>query len=427
MTLFAHISDVHLGAEPYRRPDRYEDIFSAFEYFVEYVIREHVRLVLIAGDLFDQPRPDNRTLRRAYSLLRRLSEAGVTVVAAHGEHDTPGRRDEDTPLTLLSALLDGFKAPSLLGLARRSGNSVAAVASYFTLSIGGLTIHVAPFTRQAPDKRKELLEELFRAFDAGWRSRRRVLLGHFSLEHEFPLDTVKIPLASLPSVSYAALGHIHRGSLNTEAKPAYGYPGVVEPLKIDEAMISEDRRSRFFLVDVSGDEPWVDIVRIPVRRSEVIDGKASRVREVEAILSEVKRRASKRDEKGRPPVVYVRLGLESLSIAPVTVYEKLASIERETKATILASVKRVGGAGSGGGTVRGTRGSLDLTALLSSEFCVSEEEASLIVNDIVSALADEGDQALAASIIEGLLKKRGVRFWESIARGASPCRKGRGG
>jgi len=104
------MADVHLGARKYGERAFYEDIFQAFEESVEEIVKDRVRALVIAGDLFDSPHPDNATLAFALRKLRELTSRGVKVIAARGEHDTPGRR-EPSPLDVLAEALEGFHAP----------------------------------------------------------------------------------------------------------------------------------------------------------------------------------------------------------------------------------------------------------------------------------------------------------------------------
>lgn len=50
-------------------------------------IAERVHLVLIAGDLFDSPRPSSATLEFVVKELRRLDDAGIRVAIVAGNHD----------------------------------------------------------------------------------------------------------------------------------------------------------------------------------------------------------------------------------------------------------------------------------------------------------------------------------------------------
>lgn len=57
MTKFLHTADVHLGIKRYRVEKRSRDFYRAWREVIErYALGESVDFVLVAGDLFDQPR-----------------------------------------------------------------------------------------------------------------------------------------------------------------------------------------------------------------------------------------------------------------------------------------------------------------------------------------------------------------------------------
>ena len=103
MTLIAHIADVHLGYAQYGLSEREQDIYEAFEEAVELILRERAEILLIAGDLFDAPRPPIKALMKARSLLSKLRDRGVEIYHVIGDHELP-RRVGDLPPT---AILEG--------------------------------------------------------------------------------------------------------------------------------------------------------------------------------------------------------------------------------------------------------------------------------------------------------------------------------
>ncbi|MGH9910766.1 MAG: metallophosphoesterase, partial [Nitrososphaerales archaeon] len=55
--LIAHISDLHLGYSQFNLEEREEDIYDAFDQAINISIKEGVKLVILAGDLFHMPKP----------------------------------------------------------------------------------------------------------------------------------------------------------------------------------------------------------------------------------------------------------------------------------------------------------------------------------------------------------------------------------
>jgi len=91
---FLHIADAHLDtsfsgrSESIRRRLRAASR-EAFERAVDVAVREDVHALLVAGDLFDGDRLSFQTERFLLDQTRRLSDHGITVVYATGNHD-PG-------------------------------------------------------------------------------------------------------------------------------------------------------------------------------------------------------------------------------------------------------------------------------------------------------------------------------------------------
>jgi len=86
-----HVADVHLdaplggfGREAGRRRG---EVLDAFRALPEIAAGERVDAVLIAGDLFDGPRPATKTVIAVRETVRRLTELQIPVLAAPGNHD----------------------------------------------------------------------------------------------------------------------------------------------------------------------------------------------------------------------------------------------------------------------------------------------------------------------------------------------------
>jgi len=84
---FIHIADIHLGYEQYNLSVRREDFARAFHEAVEKILELRPDFMIIAGDLFHQARPSNKTLENAVQNFRKLREAGIPVLVVDGSHD----------------------------------------------------------------------------------------------------------------------------------------------------------------------------------------------------------------------------------------------------------------------------------------------------------------------------------------------------
>lgn len=90
--LISSSSDQHLGFRRFagaRSPTRQADFYRVFNAWVEETIKSGAGVATLAGDLFDTPDPDNMSLWVAMHGIKRLLDAGIEVIAASGNHDTP--------------------------------------------------------------------------------------------------------------------------------------------------------------------------------------------------------------------------------------------------------------------------------------------------------------------------------------------------
>ena len=98
--MFAHLADLHLDAHAAQikkkdpvtnRPMRELDMEHAFELAVDDIISnaEDVDCCVIAGDIFDSYHATADSAIVAINQIRRITEAGIHVVAIAGNHDTP--------------------------------------------------------------------------------------------------------------------------------------------------------------------------------------------------------------------------------------------------------------------------------------------------------------------------------------------------
>ena len=106
--LISHISDIHLGYAQFNLQEREEDLYEVFGEAIEKSISEHVKAIILAGDIFHNPKPNGAAIIRLARELKKLKEKSIPVFFVLGEHDIS--RSNDVPLPYLF---------HNLGLARR--------------------------------------------------------------------------------------------------------------------------------------------------------------------------------------------------------------------------------------------------------------------------------------------------------------------
>ncbi|MCS7236434.1 MAG: DNA repair exonuclease [Armatimonadota bacterium] len=92
MIRILHVADVHLGARfsglGSRGADQREQLRRTFARCVDLAVERKCQVVLVAGDLFDNPNPPRDLAWFASDQLRRLVQAGLRVFVVAGNHDS---------------------------------------------------------------------------------------------------------------------------------------------------------------------------------------------------------------------------------------------------------------------------------------------------------------------------------------------------
>lgn len=220
MMRFLHLADVHLDT-PFgsRRPELRRRlrraVREALRRAVDLALEEGVDAVVMAGDLFDGDLLSFETERFLLSQLRRLTEAGVTVVHATGNHDPgrePGRRNR-LPWPDGVHVADGPE-PVRVPVRDRSGRHVGwvtAVGHATSREADDLSVH---FPR--PEGSLPEVAVLHAQVDT----------SRGAEEHDRYAPTTVPALRSL-GYDYWALGHVH-GRQELLPSPAIHYPGNLQ-------------------------------------------------------------------------------------------------------------------------------------------------------------------------------------------------------
>ena len=77
--LISHISDIHLGYAQFNLQEREEDLYEVFEESVDKSIQEHVEAVILAGDIFHNPKPTGSDVIKLARELKKLKEKSIPV------------------------------------------------------------------------------------------------------------------------------------------------------------------------------------------------------------------------------------------------------------------------------------------------------------------------------------------------------------
>lgn len=246
--LIGHISDTHLGAMPYNLKEREEDFYEAFDEAIQTMVKDHVDLVIHAGDIFDIPKPGGTALVKFLNGLKLLKENQIKFYFTMGEHDI--------------SRLPGIPSPFLfeeIELAIYVGDGKPH--AYRDLTIMGYH----KYRKTEIDDLRQRLNSLD-SETAGVGGKKVLVLHEGLLEfHKYAGELVSSDLPK--SFDYYAMGHLHDHFQSTFD----GFHGPVCYPGSTDATSSEgihEYKKGFYITDISGEEAKPEWIQIRSLRNE---------------------------------------------------------------------------------------------------------------------------------------------------------------
>jgi len=222
---FVHASDLHLGYSQYGLEARRQDFDNAFKELVDKTIELKPDFMIIAGDLFHQPRPSNVTLENTIRSFKRLKDAGIPVLTVDGSHDS-------APNTITGTILYPLDSAGLIyHLPRHQGACWRKQDCCYVYGIPNFhsrhkTQDALPkFMAEKPPTPNEHLANIF------------VFHGAVDLQGvKPPYIEAELSPEMLPSgFCYYAAGHVHERFLGKFKDGYLAYSGCTETAGYDEA------------------------------------------------------------------------------------------------------------------------------------------------------------------------------------------------
>lgn len=222
---FVHASDLHLGYSQYGLEARRQDFDNAFKEVVDKTIELKPDFMIIAGDLFQQPRPSNHTLENTIRSFKRLKDAGIPVLTVDGSHDS-------APNTITSTILYPLDSAGLIiHLPRHQGACWSKTDCCYVYGIP--TYHNRHKTQEAlpkfmaenPPTPKAGIANIF------------VFHGGLDLPSVTPpyIEAEILPEELPGGFCYYAAGHVHERYLGKFKDGILVYSGCTETVGYDEA------------------------------------------------------------------------------------------------------------------------------------------------------------------------------------------------
>lgn len=215
---FVHLADLHLGRSlaEFSLIDVQQDIL---EQIVEYIRKNDVDAVVIAGDVYDRSAPSVQAVNLLDGFLTLLSQLGKPVLLIAGNHDSPER------LSFLSPLLE--RSGVYIAGEYRLGQRPVVLSDSF----GPVYFYLLPFFRPGVI-RAQAEDESIASYDDAVRcairhmnvdmSARNVLVAHQFVcasggmpirsesEMIFVGGTELVSAEAVSGFDYTALGHLHQ-------------------------------------------------------------------------------------------------------------------------------------------------------------------------------------------------------------------------
>jgi DNA repair protein SbcD/Mre11 len=220
---FVHAADLHLGYAQYGLEVRRQDFDKAFAELVDRTLELKPEFLIVAGDLFHQPRPSNVTLENTIRNFKRLRDAGIPVLAVDGSHDS-------APNSITSTILYPLDSAGLIHYLPRHGGEWRKGGICYVYGIPNFrTRHkteeaLPAFLEQNPPKPDPKVANVF------------VLHGAVDspgatppyMEAELPPDLIP------DGFGYYAAGHVHERFLGKFKSGLLAYSGCTETVSYDE-------------------------------------------------------------------------------------------------------------------------------------------------------------------------------------------------
>ena len=243
---FIHIADVHWGARPEREQTfgriREQEIKETFQRVIDHANKQQADLLLIAGDLFDQP-PTQQELREVDYLLSRLNHTRTVLIAGNHDHLEPHDVFSQYKWNSEVYLLDGKQRDHI---------------SFEDLetTIYGFSYWKNQITKPLYDRMKP---------DESESSDFSILLAHGGDESHIPIQREALKWSGF---DYIALGHIHKPM--KVGSELYRYCGTPLACSVSEAQ----QQKGIIMVEmgVKGEVKTTILPLEPLRQVKVVKG-----------------------------------------------------------------------------------------------------------------------------------------------------------
>lgn len=258
------MSDLHLGARQYGLEERELDFYFQYDQAIETLIQNKVDVVIIGGDLFDQPRPSPRALEFFTEGMKDLFAHNIKVFNIVGNHSMIQSKDFVTADDFL-AKMPGFNDHYIL---------LDSDSHFFAnndVAIYGLPYHYN-FELDTFCEKVNALNQDAKDVDSDVK----ILVIHQAIKEYcgFEGENLSINDIEIDNFDLIVCGHIHDTKLTSITnKTIYLQPGSIERLSVKEARDEEVDGKGVFIFDTNNftiENLSNGFIRIPNNRKFLI-------------------------------------------------------------------------------------------------------------------------------------------------------------
>ncbi len=269
-----HTSDWHLGKKLYKT-SRLDEQRLFLDYLIQTIQEKSIEVLVMAGDLFDVPRPSDESLTLYFQFLKKLQEETNAVFCLiSGNHDSGRFLDAPKPLLDLNRFFvagkfQGAESLKKVTLKGTQGETLELTLLPFFRSTDLLELDKAEPNKENLEVGERLLLSLQRLIQSAPKenqNQKKILVAHHLFGDSTPCGTEQgLHLSGLQSVplqflkghyDYVALGHIHRAQCLQKSNPIINYSGSPLPFRF-----GEKGRKKIFIYDSLTDE--VETIELP--------------------------------------------------------------------------------------------------------------------------------------------------------------------
>jgi DNA repair protein SbcD/Mre11 len=262
-----HTADWHVG-RIWKSISRLDETSKVLDHLAEYLEREKVDLLLVAGDVFDTANPSADAEQLVFDFFRRLGAKNIPAVVIAGNHDSPGRIDAYASLADLAGVhLVGKPRNAAHGgvLTIPTAGGEAAIVAGLPFASPGVFASALDLPGDLTHS-KTLYAEKFREAASSLAGAFRpecvnLLMAHTSLEGavlgnserqaHLGEEWTAAPQTLPKTAQYVALGHIHKPQRLQSAPVPTEYAG--SPLQLDFGEAGQMKT--FVVVEVHPGQP----------------------------------------------------------------------------------------------------------------------------------------------------------------------------